>query len=214
MSITLGIYDVFSYAIPGMLYLYTFNEGLRLLRLPFITFSDLSSTFYFILLGLLSYLVGHLFDQISHFIWYRRFYPGKSEERALSRLTNFSGMKLDFDPHEWSVLLSIIRHDNIEVCNAIDKNKATSIMLRNVSFALFLLTIVLVVSAFSSDFSLGYFVSAIATLIASIVALRRSDVFNQWFYMLIYQQSLVYGNSLKQVLNNIRVKITKEEKKG
>jgi hypothetical protein len=85
-------------------------------------------------------------------------------------------------------------------------------MLRNVSFALFLLSVVLAVSAFSSDFLLVYLVGAIGTLIGSIVALRRSDVFNQWFYMSIYQQSLVYGNSLKQVLNSIRLKVAKEEK--
>ena len=79
MSITLEIYDVFSYAIPGILYLFTFNEGLRLLRLPFVDISQLNNNYHLILLVLLSYLVGHLFDYISHYIWYRRFYHGKSE---------------------------------------------------------------------------------------------------------------------------------------
>jgi len=85
-------------------------------------------------------------------------------------------------------------------------------MLRNVSFALFLLTIVFAVSAFISGFSLVFLLSAIATLIGSIVALRRGDIFNQWFYMLIYQQSLVYGDSLKEVLDNNRLNATRESK--
>lgn len=212
MSITLGIYDVFSYAIPGILYLFTFNEALKLLKLPYVDISQLSNVFHLVLLGLISYLVGHLFDHISHYVWYRRFYPGKSEERAFSRFKTSSGLNPDFEAHQWSVLLSVIRHDNMEVCNAIDKNKATSIMLRNVSFALFLLTIVFSISAFISNFSLFYLLGAIAALVSSIVALRRGDVFNQWFYMLIYQQSLVYGNNLEEVLDNNRSKATKEEK--
>jgi hypothetical protein len=212
LSITLGIYDVFSYAIPGLLYLFAFNEVLRLLQLPFVDILQLNNPSHLVLLGLLSYLVGHLFDYISHYIWYRRFYPGKSEERALSSFKTSSGLTADFDPHQLSILLSVIRHDNTEVCNAIDKNKATSIMLRNVSFALFLLTLVFAVSAFISGFSLIFLLGAIATLVSSIVALRRSDVFNQWFYRLIYQQSLVYGNSLNEVLDNTRLKATKEGK--
>ena len=212
MSITLGIYDVFSYAMPGILYLFTLNEGLRLLRLPFVDISQLNNNSHLVLVGLLSYLVGHLFDFISHYVWYRRFYPGESAERAYSSFEAYSGLKPDFDPHQWSMLLSVIRHDNMEVCNTIDKNKATSIMLRNVSFALFLLTIVFAISAFVSGFSLVYFLGAIATLVGSIVSLRRGDTFNQWFYRLIYQQSLVYGSSLKEVLDNNRSQKTKDEK--
>ena len=212
MSITLEIYDVFSYAIPGILYVFAFNEGLRLLGLPSLDISQLNNSSYLFLLGLLSYLVGHLFDYISHYTWYRRFYPGKSPERALSSFKNSSGLKPDFDPHQWSILLSVIRHNNMEVCNTIDKNKAISIMLRNVSFALFLLTIVFAISAFIPVFSPIFLLGAIVTLVGSIVSLRRGDVFNQWFYRLIYQQSLVYGSSLKEVLDNNRSKITKEEK--
>lgn len=212
MSITLGIYDIFSYAIPGIFYLFTFNELLRLLQLPFIDISTLDNTSHIVLLGLLSYLVGHLFDQISHYLWYRRFYPGQSEERAFSRFKNSSGLKPGFEPHQWSILLSVIRHDNMEVCNTIDKNKATSIMLRNVSFALFLLMIVFGFSAFIPVFSPVYLLGAVAALVGSVVALRRGDTFNRWFYTLIYQQSLVYGNSLKEVLDSNRAKATKEEK--
>jgi hypothetical protein len=110
------------------------------------------------------------------------------------------------------MLLSEIRQNNIEVCNIIDKNKATSIMLRNVSFALFLLTIVLTTSAFIPVFSPDSLLYAIAALVGSIVSLRRGDVFNQWFYRLIYQQSLLYGTSLKEILENSRSKITKADK--
>lgn len=212
MSITLGIYDIFSYAIPGILYLFTFNEGLKLLRLPFVDVLQLDNGTHLILLGLLSYLVGHLFDYVSHHIWYRRFYPGKSAERAFSTFKASSGLDPDFSPNQWPILLSVIRYDNMEVCNTIDKNKATSIMLHNVSFALFLLTIVVAVSVITSGFLLVLLLTAIATLAGSIVSLRRGDIFDQWFYMLIYQQSLVYGNNLKEVLNNIRSKMPQEEK--
>jgi hypothetical protein len=208
----LGIYDVFSYAIPGILYLFTINEGLQLLRLPFVDISQLNSSSHLVLLALLSFLVGHLFDFVSHHVWYRRFYPRESQERAYSYFKAHSGLEPDFDPAQWAVLLSVIRHDNMEICNTIDKNKATSIMLRNVSFASFLLAIVFAFSAFVSGFSLVYLLGAIATLVGSFVSLRRSDNFNLWFYGLIYQQSLVYGSSLKEVLDNSRSQKTRDEK--
>lgn len=85
-------------------------------------------------------------------------------------------------------------------------------MLRNVSFALFLMTIVLALSAFISGLSLVFLLGAIVALVGSIVALRRGDVFNQWFYILIFQQSLVYGNSLKEVLDHNKSKALKEGK--
>lgn len=205
MSIAIGIYDFFSYIIPGFLYLFTFNEILKLLRLPNLDISLLSNVTHLIFLGLLAYLVGHLFDFISHHIWYRLFYRGKSEERAYMRFKALPGIKAEFEPMQWPILLSFIRHHDMDLCNTIDKNKATSIMLRNVSFALFLLAIVSAVSAFQSGFSLGFGLTTIAALIGCFVALRRGDVFNQWFYILIFQQSLAYGNNLKQILENNRL---------
>ncbi len=214
MSITLGIYDVFSYAIPGILYLYTFNEALRLLRLPNLEITILTEGAYLLVLGMLAYLVGHLFDFISHKVWYRRFYPGKSEERAYKRFKSLPEVNAEFEPMQWSLLLSVIRHNDMELCNTIDKNKATSIMLRNVSSALFLLTIVFAVSAVIDTFSLIYLLGAIASLVGCIVSLRRSDVFNQWFYMLIFQQSSVYGANLKEILQSQSNRAGKEKASG
>lgn len=214
MSITLGIYDVFSYAIPGILYLYTFNEALRLLRLPNLEMTILTEGAYLLVLGMLAYLVGHLFDFISHKVWYRRFYPGKSEERAYKRFKSLPEVNAEFEPMQWSLLLSVIRHNDMELCNTIDKNKATSIMLRNVSSALFLLTIVFAVSAVIDTFSLIYLLGAIASLVGCIVSLRRSDVFNQWFYMLIFQQSSVYGANLKEILQSQSNGAGKEKASG
>lgn len=211
MSIMLGIYDVFSYAIPGLLYLFAFNEGLKLLNSPSVDITQLDNVTPLFLIGVLSYLIGHLFDHISHYIWYRRFYPGKSAERAYSSFVNYSDLESDFHPRQWPMLLSVIRHNNMEVCNTIDKSKATSIMLRNVSFALFLLTIIFLVSAFSSGFLAGFLITAIGMLIGSIVALRRSDNFNQWFYLLIYQQSAVYGSNLQEVINSNKPSTSKRE---
>lgn len=211
MSITLGIYDVFSYVIPGLLYLFAFNEGLKVFNAPSADIARMNNITYLFLIGLLAYLVGHLFDHISHHIWYRRFYPGKSAERAYSSFLNHADLESDFHPRQWPMLLSVIRHNNMEVCNTIDKNKATSIMLRNVSFALFLLTIIFLVSAFSSGFSAGFLITAIGMLIGSIVSLRRSDNFNQWFYLLIYQQSAVYGSNLQEVVNGSKLSNSKRE---
>jgi hypothetical protein len=206
MSITLGIYDVFSYAIPGFIYLFVFNEVLKFAQLPNLDISKLDNLTHLFLLSLLSYLVGHLFDSISHHIWYRIFYREHTEERAYEKFKRIPGIKVDFDPHHWSLLLGVLRHNNLELVDNIDKNKATSIMLRNISFALFLLAVISVIGAFAKGFSLPSLLLAITSLISSIVTLRRSDSFNLWFYSIIYQQSLVYGDNLKEILEIHKLK--------
>lgn len=200
MSITLGIYDVFSYAIPGILYLFTLYEFMRFIQKPIEL--PLENSLYLLLLALLSYLVGHLFDHISRHLWYRRFYPEKSPERAFSRFEKHFNIKTEVTPRQWPILLSVIRHTNSEVSTTIEKNKATSIMLRNVSFSLFLLFLILAISAFFPVFSLTYLISAVVALALSIVSMRRGDEFNQWFYLEIFQQSLIYGKSIKEILDS------------
>ena len=213
MSVTLGIYDVFSYAIPGLLYLFIFTEVLRLLHLPSFDTAKFDNFVYLVLIGLLSYLVGHVFDYISHNIWYRVFYRGHTEERAYEKFKEIPGINVDFDPRQWSILFSVLRHNNFELVNSIDKNKATSIMLRNVSFALFLLAIVSAIRTFANGFSLISLLLSIIALIASIVALRRSDMFNLWFYSMIYQQSFVYGSNLKEIVGINKSKTTRASNK-
>jgi len=215
MSITIGIYDFFSYTVPGMIYLVVAYATLNLFRPITVDLHGVSDAIIWgsiILLVLLSFLVGHLFDFISHRLWYRLFYRGNSQARAYEKFTKITGVKAAFNPREWTVLLGVIRHNNLQLSDAIDRNKATSIMLRNISYALFLLGIVLVVRVFISvDAWYLFAVLSVITLIASAVSLRRSDDFNMGFYHMIYVQALMYGDSMEKVIEANRNAAGKSE---
>lgn len=210
MSISLGIYDVFSYAIPGMMYLFMFNEFLRLLHLPHMDITILKDSALLLLLGLISYLIGHLFDHISHEIWYRTWYPkGQAIEQAYAKFRGTPGVKADFDVNQWSVLFSVIRQNNPELAVTIDRNKATAIMLRNVSFALALLAIVSLINLIATSFDISSGLAVIVAALGSRVSLLRSDKFNVGFYSVIFEQSLLYGNNLAEVLYNVKIRSEK-----
>lgn len=202
MSVSIGIYDIFAYAIPGFLYLYAFNNILRLLKLPHVEeLVAINSTAALGLLFLAAYLAGHLMDFISHRLWVRIWYRGHGEERAYSQfLETKPGRNVKFDPKQWSLLFSVIRHNDHETAEMIDKLKATSIMLRNVSFGFLLLGSIAILEIFFSMFSWQALFLSMVYLLFSVIALRISDRFNLSFYTIIYQQALLYGKNLEDIL--------------
>jgi hypothetical protein len=107
-------------------------------------------------------------------------------------------------------LLGAIRHNNAQLAEMIDRNKATSIMLRNISFALFLLGVVFFVKAVISIRVWHVFaLLALIIFICSVISLRRSDNFNMSFYQTIYIQALMYGDSTEKVTEANRETISK-----
>ena len=71
MSINLGIYDLFSFIIPGLLYLYAFNEFSRSIGWKFVDIiswaipGQIPSLIFFIPILIGAYLAGHLLDRVS-----------------------------------------------------------------------------------------------------------------------------------------------------
>ena len=84
MSISLGIYDVFAYVLPGLLYLYFYNEVLKLLHQSYIDINQLKEIGYIFLVGVLAYLVGHLMDFVAHRTWIRLLKPPVVQQEAIN----------------------------------------------------------------------------------------------------------------------------------
>lgn len=217
MSISIGIYDFFSYTVPGMVYLLVAYSILNLFRPISVDLSNISDAILWgslVLLLLFSFLMGHIFDSISHRVWYRLFYRGGSQERAYSQFAKIIGVKSSFNPHQWSILLAAIRHNNAQLADVIDRNKATSIMLRNISFALFLLGVFFVAQTFIS-YAVWYMSASLSIImfIGSGISLRRSDHFNMGFYHMIYIQALMYGDTMDKVLEANRNAVRNDDDK-
>src|SRR5688500_4240619 len=71
MSIAFGIYDFFSYTVPGVLYILVANQFLVLLKLPSIDINNVNANIGSALLWVvISYVVGHLMDSFAIRLYY------------------------------------------------------------------------------------------------------------------------------------------------
>src|SRR5215210_814607 len=158
MSITLGIYDFFSYIIPGLLYLYVINDFLRIVRWNFVEINswlrpDQAPNFVvLIVLLVVSFIVGHIFNPLAKELF--DFVSGLSKrkgaaERSLMAITGrYPNLKIAFGPKDWSTLFVLIRLRNLDLSKFIDKFNADSLMLRNIAFALILFAVNYIVEFF------------------------------------------------------------------
>ena len=206
MSISVGIYDLFAYTIPGLLYVYVTYELLQ--KLGLLKFSLLNPPILpdgygliaFVLLVVSAHILGHLLDKFAHWFVFRLFKPYKFSERMLQRTKDvYPDIDINFQPKDWGLLFSMLRMRNQEHARTIDTFEANSIMLRNISLGFFLLGVLQIYSTF---LNLNILAIGIAVLlfILSIVARRRSHMFHMWFITDIFESSLKYGNNLKEVI--------------
>jgi len=209
MSITLGIYDFFSYIIPGFLYMYAFNEFLGALQWKHIDISSMISSgqtpslIFLIPLIITAFIVGHIFDPVAH-----RFYDlinrfrhseSMSEKSLVSIKGRYPELNVQFRPMDWSTLFVLIRLRNLEVSKFIDKFNADAIMLRNIAFSFLLLSIDYLLGSLFNR--LWYFLLvALLLIVLSVLARSRSNDFRLRFFKHIYRASLEYGLNLKEVI--------------
>lgn len=208
MSINLGFYDFFSYLIPGLLYLYTFNEFLRGIGQRFL---DIGSWFQsgqapqwymFIPILIGAYLMGHLLDPVAQklfkiIIHFRN--PKKVYAKALDDLkTKYPSLNIEFEPKDWTLLFSFIRHRNIEMAHILDKFNADAIMLVNISFGMFMLVLIQTGMFFSTNSSI-YLINAVVIFVLLLLAMFKCNQFRSWFFGGVFQAALEYGKNITEV---------------
>ena len=206
MSFSIGIYDLFAYTIPGFLYIYMVYDFLQKLGVLRFGLSNLPALpdgygiFTFVLMLVSAHLLGHLVDPIAHWFVYRLFKPFKFSERVLPRVKQLhNDIDIKFQPKDWGLLFSMLRLRNQELARTIDTFEANSIMLRNISFGLFLLGALHTYSLFL-NFTLLLATLVIGFFLFSFIARKRSHIFHIWFLTGIFESSLRFGTSLKEVI--------------
>jgi hypothetical protein len=201
MSITLVLYEVISYTLPGIIYLYVINQALRYLEKPYIALENVSTLPHILLLSAFAFILGHIFDSISIWVWYRIVYrKEKHPQQALDELQQRNNIHLRFAPEDWNILLGFIRSRNHDLAQYIEKLALDSIFLRNVSTSLLLLGLLQIAVVVRSWFSIYELLFVMGVFILSYIAIRRSLVFRRRYYKVIFEQGYVYGSSLAQVL--------------
>lgn len=205
MSFAISIYDVFAFTVPGLLYIFVINEWLCILNYTKIDLSQLNIVTQWVVIVLLAYIAGQIFDFVSLRLWVRLWYRLSDEERAYKYfLERKPDKEINFNPKQWSTLFALIQKEDHITAERIDRNVAIRILLRNVSFGLFIYSILQFYLSFHAAFSLANFLLAICFLALSFISLAKSDYYNILLYTSIFQHAALYGNNLQKILTTVR----------
>ena len=200
MSFALGFYEIFSYAIPGFLYILVLNGFLQLFKFPHIKLGQVPGTLGFIILAaILSYIAGHLADPLAY-RWYKVFNRQGEYERAVARIAGmYPELNIGFKASDWRMLYSFIKHNDIYLAEYLTKFNAIGIMLQNLSLVLFLFALTQGAFIFITGQVLRYILGTLFGLFFSFIAIKRSAIFKSWYSQGIFEQALHYGTSVEKM---------------
>lgn len=185
MNVRVGIYDFFSYLIPGSVFSFAILYSLNEMGIKLIDPQTASSFEFFVSVGT-AYILGFVVDVISK-PWLRIFEPQKKRERIIQKFSyRYPAFKQIFYETDWYTFLVFIKRNDLDIGRDIEQNNATSIMLRNLSFAVLCLGVSLLTSLFSPGNTL-IVVPSFFCVVISLILQRQSIKFKTWFYLGLYQ---------------------------
>lgn len=192
MPIRVGIYDFFSYTIPGSLYLAAIVNLLASLQIVSIDFTTLNlSLTQIVIIAILSYIFGLIFDPLAYNLWYKIFRARNFFDKTLDGFKkNNPHFDISFKAHEVPILLAYVRQDNMDLAANIDKYNATKIMLRNIGFSFLLFAITLAVELLINK-SMLQLLFLVSCLTASIISERSAVKYEKWHYLIIFETIVV-----------------------
>jgi hypothetical protein len=214
MSIPFSVFDFFSYTIPGILYIFTINYLLRILKYPSVNISRFSNEIGYALLGIiLAYAIGHLMQTFA-WKWYLVFNKDTALREAFNRLKpNFVRAKLNINIEDRQIVVSFLKHNNLKLAEHIDRLSAICVMLHNLSLGLFLFALVQIVQIIIKGFSVLPIVISIAGLILSYTSIKRSKLYNVWYWDNVFEQALHYRKDITAMINPTALKTKRKGSK-
>ena len=214
MSISLSIYDLFANLLPGLLYLFAINEILKSLGIKLVELDVTSFNAGSLLILALGYILGHVFNSFTYRGWYMLIYRYRKEEgrdskgdssKALHSLQRlYPDVKMKFYPRDADLLFNAIQIMNKELADRIEVMRANAIMMRNISFGLFLLAVAEFINFVGQGFLFTYLAVGVACIFSSAISLFQTSKYYEWFYKDVFRTSIHYGDSLQAVVNRLR----------
>ncbi len=213
MSVSLSLYDVFSNIVPGLIYLFAIQELIKMFGKSNVDILQMSTSGQVLFIILIAFVLGHLFTTFTYEWWYRVFVKIYEDKSALEKVKfRFPDLKLKFQPMDSELLLSVIQSHNKNMAEKIEGFRANAIMMRNISFGLFLIGLIELTNFFLNNFAIGYLVIVIACFVSSGIALRGATRFYDWFYRDIFRVSSIYGSSYLEVIKKFRKEVSTKDK--
>lgn len=178
----LGIFDLFSYMLPGSIYLSAIITALSIwpsgIKIPI---SELNASVLVVLVAA-SYLIGMLVSPLRWTPWDLLF-PYPDLNTILEKLgRTYPEVTLNMRPDQWPVLQAKIAFKDREFSLAVDKLRATHIMLRSVSLALCVFGVLALAYTVGHLESIISWVGAVVAFGASALAAKGSRMFSSWTY--------------------------------
>jgi len=210
MSLTLSLLDLFTYFVPGTIFLYTIIEYLVLFKLIDIEYSSLLSSPIIFISILLSYVLGHVLFALNAHIWepvIDKFPWNKNDfaEKALEDFkTQYSELPIEFEAEDSTLLYTLLRERNSPnfALETIFRQLVYNQLSRNLSFVILVLAFKQFIAFFMRGYSLDFLIFGILLLLIGILLKRWSNTHWYFHHLFIFCSSLAYGTSLEAVLIN------------
>ena len=212
MSLTLGLYDVFSNIVPGLVYLSLAYELLALVKIDLPYSAILSNPFLLIALLVLALILGHILNRVSYTLWFWRFESYGTSRRIVQQSLANQHPELGFEADDAELLLAVIKHNDFQLSERIESNRANGIMMRNLSFGFILHAIVAVMFLLKNGVSAVHLIYLVCALLFCFLSIQRTKDFIRWFYRDIFLEALNYGNNVSEVLKVSRRKTVEIER--
>ena len=115
MNLTLSLLDLFTYLMPGAIFLYTIIEFLALFRILDFDYSNLISSPFVIISILLSYILGHVLSALNFLVWepISIKFPWNNKDIEQEALEKFKGdypsIPVEYVTNDTSLLYALLR---------------------------------------------------------------------------------------------------------
>jgi hypothetical protein len=164
-------------------------------------------------LVIIAYILGEALDRFS-VVWFRVFKKRGYSGRVLAefRQSHQDRWNLDITDNEWPVMLAYIRTKSLDLASEIERHNALSIMLRNVSLGLLLMTISSVIQFFLIR-NLSNLLLAVVLFLLSILIGHEAVKFRRWFYESVFQTILAFRIDLESRVKPLELAIKRNKEK-
>lgn len=196
MYLKVGLYDFFSYEIPGILAIIeTYFIYILFSKNAEVTILSQLKLHHYIILAIMAYFIGHLISIISRKYSRTIINYDKIRKEAFEKVKKeYSSYKLNFKSEHIAALCSIIQKENPEQMIFIQWYQAISLMMRNSHFAILIFSIFFAIYT-ASNYSLSIILMIIFNIFILFITLIHAKNLERHHCYLIY--TTIVGREMK-----------------
>jgi len=197
MSIKVGLYDFLANTIPGGLYLFLIFYSLNTFNVFTFEIGSIEfSLFQVIVIAIVSFVIGLIFNPITRFI-FRPFHKTlEVQKKALLECKEkysdrYPNIEIKFDIRHIPLMVEYLRKENIDIAIEIERFNIISILLRNVSGFFGVFSVVLVSQSIVNGFKIFPLFLGLCSLLLCFLSGQESIRLKENFFRKVFESILV-----------------------